>query len=493
MKAKALIIGNANYPNDNLVIPENDANDFKDTLTRLGFEATVLLNINTVTQDKYITDFANSLDSYDIGIFYFAGHGFQIDNENYLASIDTNFDDPEHARHTAFPLNILLSYFNKATNKTNIIILDTCRNLLNKKSWYRNVENSGLAPIHAPKGTIIAFATSPGEKALNGTGKRNGIYTGALLQHIVAENIPIEEMFKRVRNTVYAFSKGKQTSWEHTSLTGTFCFNSGQLTHSSSLEYGSQAIKDSLYEINTNTHIDTLIKDLKSHDWYTQNPAIEKLKSIDPAKEDKNKLFLLGRNILQSACGGSKSAISFMDNLENNVSRFNVGDRNHVLNGIIYETFFNSYGSFRQDNIKDLYFEKIYKILENKLYKESLNFLTIVLKPYNDMFFYIPSINSTGISLDLVFEIDSVLDKTKLTNIKYEGQEILVKQEYEEIWGFPGINTGVNLYTNIRYKNLKKRIAKETLIPENKLNINTNIPIIDDQVINYPDNYKIMK
>jgi len=268
MIAKALIIGNARYPNNLLENPENDAKDFNDIITRLGFETTVLLNADTVNQDRNITDFATSLDSYDIGLIYFAGHGFQIDNENYLAAIDTNF---EHAKHSAFPLNILLSYLNKAKNKTNIIILDACRKLIGKKAWYRSVENAGLAPIFAPKGTIIAFATSPGEMALDGNGKRNGIYTGALLQHIVGENIPVEEMFKRVRNTVYAISKGKQTSWEHTSLTGTFYFNSGQLSYSSTLEYSMQAIKDNLYEINNNTITDGIIKELKSHDYYVQN------------------------------------------------------------------------------------------------------------------------------------------------------------------------------------------------------------------------------
>src|SRR5690606_8327006 len=203
----------------------NDARDFADILFRLGFETTLLLNATAVNQDKAITDFASNLDTFDIGLFYFAGHGFQIDNENYLAAIDTNFDDPEHAKYSSFPLNILLSYFNKAKNRTSIIILDACRELLNKKAWFRSVEATGLAPVFAPKGTLIAFATSPAEKSLDGTGKRNGVYTDALLQHIVVERLPIEERFKRVRNTVVANSKVTQTSREHPSLSATFHVN----------------------------------------------------------------------------------------------------------------------------------------------------------------------------------------------------------------------------------------------------------------------------
>jgi uncharacterized caspase-like protein len=80
------------------------------------------------------------------------------------------------------------------------------------------------APIFAPKGTIIAFSTSPGEKAMDYGAGRNSIYTGSLLNHINDTNVPIEDFFKRVRTSVFTLSNGKQTSWEHTSLIGNFLF-----------------------------------------------------------------------------------------------------------------------------------------------------------------------------------------------------------------------------------------------------------------------------
>lgn len=487
MKAKALIIGNANYPNSKLDNPENDATDINDTLTRLGFETSLVLNADSVTQDKLITDFATSIDTYDIGLFYFAGHGFQINNENYLASIDTNFEDEEHAKHSAFPLNILLSYFNKAKNKTSIIILDACRELLNKKAWYRSVEEAGLAPIFAPKGTIIAYATSPGERALDGTGHRNGVYTRALLQHIVAENIPIEEMFKRVRNSVFAFSKGKQTSWEHTSLTGTFCFNSGQLAHSLLVEYSSEVIKDSMYETNTNTLIDSIIKDLKSYNYYVQNPAIEKIHLLNPQTEDKNKLFLLGRNVLQTAIGGEGAANSIMENLADFVNPFQVSSKNHLLNGIIYEVFFNSYGSFRQDNLKDHYLTEIYNLLENPQYKESLEFLNSILRPFNDMIFYIPSPSGIGVSFDIEFLKDG--DEIKVHSIKFEGKDVLIKVEYDSMWGIPEEIS----YRRLEFQYLKKLISIEIKAPEKKVTIVSNLEITDKQIVMYPNSHKLMK
>ena len=488
MKAKALVIGNSKYSIKPLDNPVNDADDIGDILIRLGFETEKKLDVTSVEQDKIITDFATSLDEYDIGLFYFAGHGFQIENENYLGAIDTDFQDELHAKHSAFPINMLLSYFAKAKNNTNIIILDACREILDKKSWFRSVQSQGLAPIFAPKGTLIAYATSPGQTALDGTGNRNGIYTNALLQHITVENIPIEEMFKRVRNSVFAFSKGKQISWEHTSLTGTFFFNSGQLTHSKDIEYTTEAINDNLYKTNTITLIDSIIKDLKQYNWYVQNPAIEKIHLIDPNKEDKSKQFILGRNVLQSACGSSASALDFMNDLKNSINKFNVEENNHILNGIIYETFFNSYGSFRQDKLKDCYLDDIYELLENSKYSKSANFLSQVLLPYKDLIFYIPVLNKSGISLDLEFEKKST-DDIILKGIKYEGKEILIKQDIDNFWDVQDEIT----YKSIEYQYLQELISKEIKTPNNKLTLNTNIKIEPETIIKYPNYHSIMK
>lgn len=488
MKAKALVIGNAKYgikPLDNAV---NDAEDIAEVLIRLGFDTKKVIDATAIEQDKQITDFATNLDDYDIGLFYFAGHGFQINNENFLGAINTDFQDEDHAKYTSFPINMLLSYFNKAKNNTNIIILDACREILDKKAWSRSVQNEGLAPIFAPKGTLIAYATSPGQTASDGTGNRNGLYTNALLQHITVENIPVEEMFKRVRNSVYAFSKGNQISWEHTSLTGTFYFNSGQLTHSKDIEYSSEAINDNLYNENTNTLTDSIIKDLKQYNWYVQNPAIDKIHLIDPLNTDKNKLFILGRNILQSACGSSASAIEFMENLQNSIEKFNIENKNHILNGMIYETFFNSYGSFRQDKLKDCYLEEIYSLLENNDYLESSKFLSQILLPYKDLVFYIPSLNVNGISIDLQFSKNQENKKLELKNMKYEGSEILVKKD--DMWG--GTPEKI-VYRSIEFQNLHKMISREIGVPENKLTLNSNMKIVADRIIDYPEYHSIMK
>ena len=92
---------------------------------------------------------------------------------------------------------------------TNIIILDACRNNPFERAWTRSLVSRGLAPVYAPKGTLIAYATSPGQTASDGDG-RNGAYTASLLQHLDAVDCSIETMFKRVRNTLSATTDGKQ-------------------------------------------------------------------------------------------------------------------------------------------------------------------------------------------------------------------------------------------------------------------------------------------
>lgn len=217
-----------------------------------------------------------------------------------------------------------------------IVILDACRNNPFKQ---RGFSDMGLALVKAPTGTLIAYSTSPGERAKDAGIGNNSIYTGALLKHISDKNIPIEEMFKRVRTTVYSLSHGKQISWEHTSLIGDFCFNSGQLIHSIDLPYAIEVVADEKYESN-GSDFSKVIQAFKSYTWSTQNSAFTLLSKIDRSSITKDERFLLGRNILQSADGGEFKSISVLEDLDKFLNQWKDGKENHVLNGILYEIYF---------------------------------------------------------------------------------------------------------------------------------------------------------
>ena len=222
----ALVIGNANYTHGgNLANPVNDARAITKALENLGFTVLKHENCSQRAMKKAIDAFGRRLKSYDVGLFFYAGHGVQVKGNNYLIPIDAKLDDANDAEYDCVRTGRILAKMESAGTRTNIVILDACRDNPFERSWNRGSKGSGLAFMNAPSGSLIAYSTSPGMTASDGTG-RNGRFTSALLQHIATPNIPILQMFQRVRSTVMNESGNQQTPWESTSLRGNFYFNS---------------------------------------------------------------------------------------------------------------------------------------------------------------------------------------------------------------------------------------------------------------------------
>lgn len=489
MRALSLIIGNSKYEDDDLVTPQNDANDLSDKLKGLGFIVKKDTNVDLDRFNQLVDSFGNDLNKFDVGLFYFAGHGMQIDGDNFLAATNTNFESETSAKYSSITLYKIIDYMHKAKNETNIIILDACRNNPYEKKWSRGPKQNGLAPIYAPKGTLIAFSTSPGETASNGIG-RNGLYTGVLLRQLDEKNIQIEELFKRIRNSVYSFSKGKQTTWEHTSLTGKFVFNSGLYMQVFDILYADNVVADKNY-VSTGGITDEVIEGLKSYNWYTQGPAMKRLNQIDIQSETKDKLFLLGRNIMQTASGGEWAATEFMNNLPVKLNQFDANGENHVLNGILFEIYFNSEGKFRGKRLKKAFMDEVFMLQDNPNFEKSFNFIHDQLLPFAEDLLYIPSTNKESFSVDIVLEKDQH-DNTieyEVKEIKHEGIELLNKAE--DSW-FSGSN-GEIYYEPYKFSKLKDKIASELGVPNQLLNINTNYPLEDNSKLLYPFGYEIKK
>lgn len=211
----------------------------------------------------------------------------------------------------------------------------------------------------------------------------NSIYTGSFLRHIEDEGIAIEDFFKRVRTSVFDLSKEKQTSWEHTSLIGDFYFNDGQLVHSIKLSYKEEFIVDSKFKSN-GSEFDKIIMGLKSYNYYTQNDAISDIRKIDLNTLNKNHLFLLGRNVLQVSCDDANSTKSIMKNLDTWLDKFFTGKENHVLNGMLFEMYFDSKGKLRQDKFKNKRMEELFSLRVNLKFKRSFDFIKKQLSPFKD-------------------------------------------------------------------------------------------------------------
>ena len=223
-KRLALVIGNGNYTGGGaLKNPVNDARSMKTALEDLGFHVLKYENCDQRTMKRAIDEFGKELINYDIGFFFYAGHGLQIKGANYLIPVDVELQNENDVEYDCVRADRVMSKMETANAKTNIVVLDACRNNPFERSWARSTKGNGLAFMNAPQGSLIAYATAPGNTAADGEGD-NGLYTTSLLKHIKTPNIAIESVFKKVRQDVIKSSNGQQTPWESTSLTGDFYF-----------------------------------------------------------------------------------------------------------------------------------------------------------------------------------------------------------------------------------------------------------------------------
>lgn len=219
----ALVIGNANYTWSPLANPINDAQDMAKSLRRLGFEVTALIDADLRQMRRAAIDFGRKLGKTGgVGLFYYAGHGMQVDGENYLIPLNAIIEVEDHVPVEALSVNQILARMGGAKNRMNIVILDACRN--NPVGSATRSGSRGLAQTDAPFGTYISFATAPGQVAADGAG-RNGLYTGALLDALEEPGLQIEETFKRVRSTVVSSTDNRQIPWSSSSIVGNFVFN----------------------------------------------------------------------------------------------------------------------------------------------------------------------------------------------------------------------------------------------------------------------------
>lgn len=220
----ALLIGNAKYLNSGeLANPVNDARAMRDALQQVGFDVFEYENLNQAQLKQAIDNFGVKLKNYNVGLFFYAGHGIQSKGANYLIPVDAVIQSEQQIEYDCVQADRVLGFMEAAGSKVNIVILDACRNNPFERSWSRAVDGSGLAFMSAPTGSLIAYSTSPGRTASDGSGS-NGLYTSALLENLKSPNLNILQMFQNVRRTVSEKSNKHQIPWESTSLTADFFF-----------------------------------------------------------------------------------------------------------------------------------------------------------------------------------------------------------------------------------------------------------------------------
>lgn len=215
----ALIIGNNQYTHfSTLKNALNDAEDMKNTLEKIGFKVIFLSNGDLQSMEENVRKFSSMLREGGVGFFYYAGHGLQVDNTNYLIPVGKDIKTEVEVKYKALSVDFVIDSMEHSRNRLNVVVLDACRN----DPFSRG--GGGLAQINNAKGMYIAFATSPGNVASDGSGK-NGLFTKHLLENIQKENLTLDAVFKNTRTSVYNESDGRQLPWTSSSVIGDFYFN----------------------------------------------------------------------------------------------------------------------------------------------------------------------------------------------------------------------------------------------------------------------------
>jgi WD40 repeat protein len=219
-KRLALVIGNGSYTQaGKLNNTINDANSMAQVLQELGFEVLKVTDGTYEQMKNAIYTFGDRISDVNVSLFYYAGHGLEVDGTNYLVPVDANIQSALDVKLKAIPLTGVIRTMEFSNDEgLNMLILDACRN--NPFPTGKRSSGSGLAQIQPPSGTLIAYATDPGSVASDGD-QANGLYTGELVKQLKVSQ-RIEDIFMNTRNSVEKLSSGKQRPWEEARLKGVF-------------------------------------------------------------------------------------------------------------------------------------------------------------------------------------------------------------------------------------------------------------------------------
>lgn len=220
----ALVIGNGAYREiTTLRNPVNDAMAMTDALKQSGFSVMTKTNVTQQGMEDALWEFGQQLTQDDVALFYYSGHGIQVEGINFLLPVDIQIKAPRDVKYKAMYVDRVLETLEHAGSRLNIVILDACRD-----NPFRNVRSlqGGLAAIATPKGTLVAYATAPGKVAYDGN-EGNSPYTKHLLTAMRIPGLKIEEVFKKVRELVISDMEKhqrEQVPWEESALIGDFYF-----------------------------------------------------------------------------------------------------------------------------------------------------------------------------------------------------------------------------------------------------------------------------
>lgn len=221
----ALVIGNAAYPDAPLANPVNDATDVAQAFESLGFRVQLVTDADRATMLAAIERFGQQLAKARAAVFYYAGHGVQVEGANWLLPVARRSEEAinreDEVRLRAVNADEVLLRLERARVPVGMLVLDACRNNPFRAGGRATVK--GLAQLNAPPGCVVVYAAAPGQVAADGTG-RNSPFTAAFLKHLATPGLPVDQLLMLVRREVREQTKDAQVPWTMTSMTESFTF-----------------------------------------------------------------------------------------------------------------------------------------------------------------------------------------------------------------------------------------------------------------------------
>ena len=226
----ALVIGNSGYRHvERLANPGNDARAIATALRPLGFQVELLVDGDRAAMEGAIRRFGSRAEGAEAALFFYAGHAIEVGGQNMLAPVSAQVRNERDLPFELIGLDLLMSQA-EGRARVLLVFLDACRDNPFRNALAasgRGGATRGLAPPQqTATGTLIAFATSPGNVALDGRGA-NSPFTAALLRHVATPGLEVRSLMGRVRQSVRVETQGRQLPWDSSSLEGEFFFRSG--------------------------------------------------------------------------------------------------------------------------------------------------------------------------------------------------------------------------------------------------------------------------
>ena len=231
-KRVAFVVGNGAYKNvAPLPNPAIDAKSMAKLLRNVGFDVVEGANLTRDKMTERLLEFGKKAEGADVALFFYAGHGIAINGTNYLLPVDADLKSEMDVKlGSAINIDVTLDQ-TMADAKVKLVFLDACRDnpfaaKIKSNSATRSVSvQSGLAEMKSGEGTLIAFATGPGQTALDGQEGTNSPFTRALMANIASPGVEIQQAMTKVRAQVNEETNKNQLPWGHTNLIGSVYLN----------------------------------------------------------------------------------------------------------------------------------------------------------------------------------------------------------------------------------------------------------------------------